>query len=108
MLDPPSAPRSPAAPNRPLLLFGVLIAGIGAGVGTAFAMGQLRSTYATANSLERSMGMPVLGTISFSLTDAARVLQSKRNKQFVAAGAALCGLFVVLLAVEFIQRGSVA
>jgi polysaccharide chain length determinant protein (PEP-CTERM system associated) len=108
VLDPPSAPRSPAAPNRPLLLFGVLIAGIGAGVGTAFAMGQLRSTYATANSLERSMGMPVLGTISFSLTDAARVLQSKRNKQFVAAGAALCGLFVVLLAVEFIQRGSVA
>ena len=86
----------------------MLIAGIAAGVGAAFAMSQLRSTYATANSLERSMGMPVLGTISFSLTDAARSLQSKRNKQFGVAGAALGGLFVILLAVEFIQRGSVA
>ena len=57
---------------------------------------------------ERAMGMPVLGTISLALTDAARSVRARRNKQFIAAGAALGALFVILLATEFIQRGSVA
>ena len=108
VIDPPSTPRTPSAPNRPLLLFGVLVLGLGAGVGTAFALGQLRSTFATANSLERALGLPVLGTISYTLTDASRALRLRRNKQFVGACAALGGLFVILLAIEFIQRGSVA
>lgn len=108
VLDPPSAPRVPSAPNRPLLLLGVLILGVSAGVGVAFAIAQLRSTFATANGLERAMAMPVLGTVSYALTDAARSMESRRNKQFVVAGAALGGLLVILLAVEFIQRGSVA
>ena len=108
VIYPPSAPRVPVAPNRPLLLLGVLVLGIGAGVGTALAIGQVRSTFATANGLERAMGMPVLGTISLALTDAARSVQARRNKQFIAAGAALGALFVILLATEFIQRGSVA
>lgn len=108
VIDPPSTPRMPSAPNRPLLLLGVLVVGLGAGVGTAFAISQLRSTFATANNLERGMGLPVLGTISYTLTEAARLVQSRRNKQFIGASAALGGLFVILLAVEFIQRGSVA
>ncbi|OCC23155.1 chain-length determining protein [Croceicoccus estronivorus] len=108
VIDPPNTPRTPAAPNRPLLLFGVLFVGIGAGVGVAFAMGQLHSTFATANKLERAFGLPVLGTISFTLTDAARAIRVRRNKQFVGASAALAGLFLILLATEFVQRGSVA
>jgi len=108
VIDPPSTPRKPSAPNRPLLLFGVLFVGIGAGVGVAFAMGQLHSTFATANKLERVLGLPVLGTISFTLTDAARAIRARRNKQFVGASAALAGLFLILLATEFVQRGSVA
>ncbi len=108
VIDPPSAPRVPSAPNRPLLLLGVLVVGIGAGVGVAFAMAQLRSAFSTANNLERAMGMSVVGSISLALTDAARSIQAKRNKQFIAASAALGGMFVILLAVEFIQRGSVA
>jgi polysaccharide chain length determinant protein (PEP-CTERM system associated) len=108
VIDPPTVPRAPAAPNRPLLLLGVLFAGLAAGAGAAFAMGQLRSTFATTAKLERAMDLPVLGAISHSWNEAGRALRRKRQRQFVGASAALGGLCVILLAVEFVQRGMVA
>ena len=108
IIDPPTTPRAPNAPNRPLLLLGVLIVGIGAGVGASFGLSQLRSTFATTAKLERSLGLPVLGAITHTLTDAGRELRAKRSKYFVAGSGALGGLFVLLLTVEFIQRGMVA
>ena len=108
VIDPPTTPRSPVAPNRPLLLFFVLFMGIGAGCAAAFAVGQLRSTFATTGRLEKAMGLPVLGAISQALTDTGRVLRRRRMKYFYAASGALGGLFVVLLTIEFIQRGMVA
>ena len=108
MVDPPSNPRNPASPNRPLLLFGVLILGLGAGVGAAFGITQLRSTFATTSGLERALDLTVLGAISESLTDPAKALRKKRMKMFYAGSASLAGLFVVLLTIEFVQRGMVA
>ena len=79
-----------------------------AGAGTAFALGKLGGTFATAGKLEQTFDLPVIGTISHTLTEAARDLARRRMKQFSAATGGLCALFVVLLAVEFIQRGMVA
>lgn len=107
IIDPPTTPRIPSAPNRPLLLFGVLIVGIGAGVGAGFAVGQLRSTFATSGKLEEALDLPVLGTVSFTFTEARRLIEAKRFKQFLGGAAGLGCLFVVLLVVEFVQRGSV-
>ena len=108
VVDPPSTPRTPAAPNRPLLLFGVLVVGLGAGAGVAFALGKLGSTFATANQLERSFGLPVIGTISHTFTEADRALRGRRLALFAAGVGGLGVLFAVLLGVEFIQRGMVA
>ena len=66
VVDPPTTPRAPDAPNRPILLLGVLFIGLGAGVGGAFALGQLRSTFSTTAKLQRSLGLPVLGAISLT------------------------------------------
>ena len=90
------------------LLFAVLVVGIGAVTGTAFALGKLSGTFATAGKLEQTFDLPVIGTISHTLTDAARMLRKRKLKQFYAAFGGLGGLFVVLLGVEFIQRGMVA
>jgi polysaccharide chain length determinant protein (PEP-CTERM system associated) len=108
VVDPPTTPRSPVAPNRPVLLLGVLIVGLAGGCAAAFALSRVRSVFATTAGLERATGLPVLGAISQSLTDGARALRRKRLKYFYASCAALGGLFVVLLAAEFIQRGMVA
>jgi polysaccharide chain length determinant protein (PEP-CTERM system associated) len=108
VIDPPTTPRVPAAPNRPLLLLGVLLLGIGAGAGTGWGMGQLRSSFSTANKLEAMFELPVIGTISQVTTDAGRALLKKRRKLFFAGAGGLVSLFLVLLAVEFVQRGMVA
>jgi hypothetical protein len=85
----------------------VLILGIGAGVGAAFAIGQVRSTFATGAKLERSLGLPVIGTISHTLTEAGRALARKRMKLFAGGCASLVGMCVLLLTVEFVQVGMV-
>ena len=108
VVDPPSTPRVPSAPPRPLLLVGVLFVGVCAGCGAAFLQGRMRSTFATAAKLESTFDLPVIGTISLTVTDAARALQAKRRKLFLAAAGGLGGLFIVLLAAEFVQRGMVA
>ena len=108
VIDPPTTPRSPIAPNRPLLLAFVLLMGLGAGAAAAFALGQLRSTFATTGRLEKAIGLPVLGAISRTLTDSGRSLRRKQMTYFYAASAALAGTFVLLLTIEFIQRGMVA
>ncbi|GGZ08502.1 XrtA system polysaccharide chain length determinant [Novosphingobium colocasiae] len=108
VVDPPTTPRAPTAPNRPVLLFGVLLVGVVGGCAGAFALSRVRSVFATTAGLERATGLPVLGAISQNLTASARALRQRRLKYFYGASAALGGLFVVLLAVEFIQRGMVA
>ncbi len=108
VVDPPSTPRVPAAPNRPLLLLGVLVLGLGAGAGTAFALSKLGSTFATAGQLERELRLPVIGTISHTFTEAGRELRARRFKYFAAGAGGLGVLFVVLMGVEFVQRGMVA
>jgi polysaccharide chain length determinant protein (PEP-CTERM system associated) len=105
VIDPPTSPRVPAAPNRPLLLFGVLILGLGAGGGAGFGLTQLRGSFATSAQLERAFDLPVIGTVSHMSTEATRAVAAKRMKLFMIAAAALAGLFVVLLAAEFVQRG---
>lgn len=108
VVERPAIARQPAAPNRPLLLIGVLFVGLAAGAGTAFVLGQLQSAFTTADRLERALDLPVVGTISRSMTRARQEHARKRFKQFAAGAGALGGVCILLLAVEFIQVGTVA
>jgi hypothetical protein len=63
IIDPPEIPRLPVAPNRTLLITGVLFAGIGAGLAITILLGQLDRSFSTTDEL-RSLGLPVLGGIS--------------------------------------------
>lgn len=105
VIDPPGVPGAPASPNRPLLLVGVLIVGIGAGAGAAFAMGQVRNTFPTAQKLARAAGLPVIGSVTETLNPAQLVDRQRRMKQFAGGCAGLAGACLLLIVVEFIQRG---
>lgn len=108
LLDPPSKPTSPAAPNRPLFLSLVLFVGMGAGVGAAFALSQVRPSFATAAKLERASGLPVIGSITEVVTPERHVERRKKLVWLAGGTGALVGLYVLLLVAEFIQRGMVA
>jgi hypothetical protein len=86
----------------------VLIAGVGAGIGAAFAMGQLRQTFATTPKLERAAGMPVLGAIGEMVTRAQAEARVKRTRLFAGGVGGLAAAYALLLGVEMLQRGMAA
>jgi polysaccharide chain length determinant protein (PEP-CTERM system associated) len=105
VVDPPTQPRAPTAPNRMLLLTGVLIAGLGAGVTAAFALAKLKTTYSTASRLEKSSGLPVIGSIGEVVTSAQIAMRRKKLTLFAGGVLALGVAYVGLVGVDFLQRG---
>ncbi|WP_157217763.1 XrtA system polysaccharide chain length determinant [Flavisphingomonas formosensis] len=108
VIDPPSAPRLPVAPNRPLMLTAILIIGLGAGFAVAFGKAQLAVTYATATRLEKATGLPVIGSVSEILTPMRREERRRKLVWFASGAGALVGVYALLMVVEFVQRGMVA
>jgi len=108
VLDPPSSPRNAVTPDRPMLMTGVLVAGLLAGIGSAFALSQLQSGYPTVQKLAQATGLPVIGAISQVATPAAKQIAQRRNRLFAGSLAALGGLYALLLVVDMIQRSGVA
>jgi polysaccharide biosynthesis transport protein len=108
VINQPTLSNVPAAPNRPLLLAGILFVGLGAGAGVAFALSQLQSTFPTAAKLERASGLPVIGSISQMLTSVQRKDRARKLRLLYGAFGGLIGVFGLLMVVEFIQRGMTA
>ena len=108
VIDPPTSPRVPTAPNRPMLLTGALLAGIFGGIGAAFAMGQVQTTFAMAGRLERATGMPVIGSIGEMVTKAQIASRRRKLVYFGGGAGALAAAYVALLGVEMLQRGLAA
>jgi len=63
IIDPPEVPRLPAAPNRMLLITGVLVVGMAIGAGMTILLSQFDSSFSSVDEL-RTLGLPVLGGIS--------------------------------------------
>ena len=81
VIDPPTVPSTPNAPNRRLLMSMVMLFAIGAGIGVAFLLSQIRPTFNDEKKLREISGLPVFGTVAMAWTDVQR---SKRRKGLVA------------------------
>jgi polysaccharide chain length determinant protein (PEP-CTERM system associated) len=108
VIDPPNRSSVPEKPNRPLLLSVVLFVGLAAGVGAAFALGQLQTTFPTQSRLEQVTGLPVLGAISEVLTAPEKARRRQRLIWLGGGASALAGGYAILMVVEFWQRSLVA
>ena len=108
VIDPPSRPVIPAAPNRPLLLTLILLVAIGAGIAAAFVRGQLQTTFPTQSRLQQVTGLPVLGTVSEVVTAAQRAVRRQRLRLLAGSVAGLAAAYALLMVVEFWQRSTVA
>jgi polysaccharide chain length determinant protein (PEP-CTERM system associated) len=107
VIDPPSQPTLPKAPNRPLLLTVILFAAIAGGIGAAFVAAQLQRTFPAQNKLAEATGLPVLGTVHEVLTAELRAHRRQRLALLGSGAGALFAGYAVLMLVEFWQRSVV-
>jgi polysaccharide chain length determinant protein (PEP-CTERM system associated) len=98
ILDPPSAMSAPVAPPRLMLLVGVLVLGLGAGVAAAYALSKINPMFDSLTSLQALTGLPVLGAVSATWLDRRRARRRTEFMRVAAACAALLLAFVVILA----------
>ena len=104
----PGISDAPASPNRPLLLSAIFIVALGAGLGAAFVLGHLQTTFPTQGKLESVTGLPVLGTIGAVLTRERKAERRRHLHYLAGAGGALAAAYALLLAFEFWQRAAIA
>ncbi len=100
VIDPPSSLASPVAPPRPLLLLGVLFAGLAAGGAVAFLLSQLRPVFPNSRLLREVTGLPVLGTVSLTWTDR---YAASRRMAMAGFGLGCLGLVAVFSAVFLVE-----
>jgi hypothetical protein len=72
IIDPPQVPLAPSAPDRPRLMTVVLLAALGCGLGFAFLMTQLKTTFGDERRLGEASGIRVLGSVPMTLSDKQR------------------------------------
>ncbi|MGB7405028.1 MAG: XrtA system polysaccharide chain length determinant [Pacificimonas sp.] len=102
VVDPPSQPREPVAPNRPLFLSVVFIAAAAGGIAIAFLISQLRATFVTAGQMENQFDLPVLGSVSEIVTENDRAQNRIRLAGFTVLAIGLLAVYAALVLYELV------
>lgn len=100
VIDPPTLPQKPAAPNRMLLMPLAGLAAILGGMGLAFVLSQLRPVISDLQGLREITGLPVLGAVSMLQDPVAQRRERTRAFAFgggVASFAAVIGAMTLLV-----------
>jgi polysaccharide chain length determinant protein (PEP-CTERM system associated) len=98
VIEPPHAALEPVSPKRQLLIVGVLVVALGAGLGLAILPYLLMPTFDSITELGRRLGVPVIGAVSAVRTVAQRTADHRQLRWVALAGGALVaatGLLVV-------------
>jgi uncharacterized protein involved in exopolysaccharide biosynthesis len=93
LIDPPRASTTPVAPNRLLLLAGVLLVSLVTGLAVSFVASQLRPVFYDGRLLRQVTGLPVLGTVSLLLNDARMQVERRWTRRFFVGLLGLIGAF---------------
>lgn len=103
LIDPPSVPSKPAAPNRALLMPLAGLVSLVFGVLFSFLLSQALPVFFDGSGLRMESGLPVLGTITMIKTDSWEKRIRRGNLLFVAAVSSLV-LFFGGLTAELVLR----
>jgi polysaccharide chain length determinant protein (PEP-CTERM system associated) len=95
IIEPPTEALIPIGPNRFILMTGVLMAAVGAGVVLAFFFNQLKPVFLSRAMLASITGLPVLGSISFAAPKLTGSPFRRDPARIAMAGGALLVVYVL-------------
>ncbi len=104
VVDAPIVPLRPSGPNRPLLLSGVFLAALLAGLCWSVLRFLLYPTFVDFKQLQKMIDLPVLGTISLQMTPEKRRQRRVELTSFLLVVVLMFGFFGGV--VVFQQQGS--
>lgn len=105
LIDPPSLPVKPSAPNRLLLMPLAGLAGLAAGFALTFLISQLRPAFSDGRALREVTGLPVLGTVSMLPTPERQRLRKRGLMAFSGGVVAFVGAIgLATFVLHLIQR----
>ncbi len=84
VIQPARTPYSPVGPKRLLIILGVFVGSLGAGIGLAFFLEYLDDTIKSVEDVERYAQLPMLGIIPATSKVASRFFKGKDNRQEIA------------------------
>ena len=100
VLSPPAKPDRPIAPNRLITDAAVLVVGLGAGIGVAFALGYLSGTFVNLLQLKEAIDLPILGAVT-TVRTAADISGALRSNLFFATGLGVLMVSCVVVLYHF-------
>lgn len=100
IIEPPAASLDPVAPDRPLLLVGVLLAGLGVGAGLCWLLNQLKPVFHSVRTLTEVTRLPVLAAISRTWIERYRLLRRAELIKFSAATLLLFATYGIVVLVQ--------
>ena len=100
IIEPPAAPSEPVSPNRPQMLFRVLLAALAVAGGGAWLLNQLRPVFLTVRELAEVTGVAVFGAISRTWVDRHRQQRRTELLKFSAVTVLLFLVFGVFLSMQ--------
>jgi polysaccharide chain length determinant protein (PEP-CTERM system associated) len=105
IIDPPRVTPAPVAPNRFLLLWGLVAGSLAAGVATSFIVSQIRPTFHNGRVLREVTGRPLLGMVSVIVGPA---LLSRRRRSALLFAGGMGGLvtsYATAFLITYLVRG---
>jgi len=102
VVDPPRVPLAPVAPNRPLLSSAVLVFGVAASFVFALFLSQIKPTFDNHRVVFAATNIPVLGYVSMTWTDGARLRSRIELASYGAVTAALIVAYGFYLAMQLL------
>jgi len=99
IVDAPQIPVDPVFPNRALLYSAVLVLGLAAGIGLAIVLIQIDRSFATIAGL-RTLGLPVLGTVSL-----VNFVDARRHLVREAAGIGATAVILLVIYAALLAKG---
>ena len=93
-------PLVPSGPKRGLLSTLVLLASVGAGIGLAVLLQQVRPVFSTKDSLRQATGLPVLGSVTAAIVSAFVPWYRRQSALVFGALGALLVVFLLNLVLQ--------